>query len=730
MSFVPHADEASWKQNGTSAARRSYTQRDYDLLGVGSWALEQGPAFRSDDSVSSKSSGDMHPKLAEYFRTSAEVSRIQDGIAKLEMKHSEESARRELLKDQHRPLEISDSTFERSFEWERSTLKMNLDNAYNKAQILKEECISLGLDVESTKQRRKSRTNLRQTISQPNLYSLNAWLQNNSGHADHVPAMVSGLMPTGERYILNSQPSHRDAPIRKHMLSLFSVQDLQQLAKLGVLEKFKALSVTGANNVLQRERRATKEPSLRSQEYPHSATVKETQPSSSSNGLRLSTRGRTQVPIRHELRDQPISRSLNGFQRQPRSFFTFGKVFLTLWAEPAGEKSMPHNSESPGSQTGKYVISNVRTFVIIREDVNHCIALPVQTYSGRGVAKPGIKKSDHCIVYSGPTPPLPRPDEAPSKGETGLQVWPIRVDAVRRGDKLDQMCRLNFGKTYTVEHNIKVRSFGMVNPAFQKQLLLQFRASWGSAVSSYSAEIPYAELKQSVQAQKSHTIPAYGLTPADVVANPNVSYDVNHGIGETQSSTQITAGSCPSVRSFNPNGSNQSGKTMRVRRASDSRSEDVQRGPPSSCSCLRCDKNFDTVLDRSKHERIHRERSFESPRAVEDDEESLNTGSDHVTCRSNTSDHFQERAIVQPQYENDTGLAEARSDQTTLRMASLLPGFESRSSVNTVEVSSQMPKLGVDGTFAWMKRMNAGQNDALLKPGNEWIERVKARDHV
>lgn len=40
-----------------------------------------------------------------------------------------------------------------------------------------------------------------------------------------------------------------------------------------------------------------------------------------------------------------------------------------------------------------------------------------------------------------------------------LEIWPDRHD-----EALDSMSRLNYGKIYTVEHNVKVLPIGQVSP--------------------------------------------------------------------------------------------------------------------------------------------------------------------------------------------------------------------------------------------------------------------------
>ena len=87
------------------------------------------------------------------------------------------------------------------------------------------------------------------------------------------------------------------------------------------------------------------------------------------------------------------------------------------------------------------------------------LSSPITTYSGRGVAKPGLTPEairHHTIIHMIGTP------AARKASELGMTKSPIAVDPSTPREKLDQMSRLNFGKIYTVEHNVKVKSVGTV----------------------------------------------------------------------------------------------------------------------------------------------------------------------------------------------------------------------------------------------------------------------------
>lgn len=113
---------------------------------------------------------------------------------------------------------------------------------------------------------------------------------------------------------------------------------------------------------------------------------------------------------------------------------------------------------------------------------------PVLTYGHQGVGKQGVKKSEHAIIYTGKEAPEPRRAERAQRGEEGMLVA-IRVDADDASEKLDPLSRIHFGKVYSIEHNVKVRSFGKVNAASMTSLLYQFRAVWERSSSGRGSQL-------------------------------------------------------------------------------------------------------------------------------------------------------------------------------------------------------------------------------------------------
>ena len=184
--------------------------------------------------------------------------------------------------------------------------------------------------------------------------------------------------------------------------------------------------------------------------------------------------------------DNEVAEQLfDSFRRRetPRKFFTVGKVFLVLWVEPAGESNTLVTNLEPGTSFGRFgerVFSKVRRFVVVREGENYCSALPIASYGHQGVGKRGVKKSEHSIIYTSKVPPDPLPAELPERGDQGMRPQPIRVDTDDPSDKLDGVSRLDYGKVHTIQHNIKVKSFGKVNPKSMNALIHQFGNVWSS----------------------------------------------------------------------------------------------------------------------------------------------------------------------------------------------------------------------------------------------------------
>lgn len=177
------------------------------------------------------------------------------------------------------------------------------------------------------------------------------------------------------------------------------------------------------------------------------------------------------------------------FKLRSNAFYSVGRVFTVLWSDPPARPKFSRNSMKdstvttyePGitiNQFGERVFSKVRRFVVIREGRGYCSVLPLTTYGGSGVAKRGVVKSDHAIVYTGKTAPPAQPSECPHRGEDGMRSVAIRIDPDHPVNTLDPMTRVNLGGVMTVQSNIKTKAFGIVNAKSLESLQLQFRQAF------------------------------------------------------------------------------------------------------------------------------------------------------------------------------------------------------------------------------------------------------------
>jgi len=88
-----------------------------------------------------------------------------------------------------------------------------------------------------------------------------------------------------------------------------------------------------------------------------------------------------------------------------------------------------------------------------------------------------VVKEHHAVVHDLNQGPFVSEKETPALGERGM-LSPIRVKPCSRGDKMHVMARINFARTYTVEHNVKVYDFGNV----VKDDLTELRTQWSAVI--------------------------------------------------------------------------------------------------------------------------------------------------------------------------------------------------------------------------------------------------------
>lgn len=133
-----------------------------------------------------------------------------------------------------------------------------------------------------------------------------------------------------------------------------------------------------------------------------------------------------------------------------------------LWTEPAGQANPGQTRGSTHFSVvtyGENAYSEIRRFIVVNPKGTFSQCIPIQTYRNQGTLKPGLLVQDHGLVYTGgPWTPAP----SLLFGE-GITKQPIRVEP-KDNEYLRSESRINFGKPYAVEHNVKVKEIGMVAP--------------------------------------------------------------------------------------------------------------------------------------------------------------------------------------------------------------------------------------------------------------------------
>lgn len=102
--------------------------------------------------------------------------------------------------------------------------------------------------------------------------------------------------------------------------------------------------------------------------------------------------------------------------------------------------------------------------------------------------KQGVIKFEHGVAYIGKQPPVADPEESPGPEELGMQPIPVRITPDERSEKLMDMSRINYGKLYTVEHNVKVRNVGTIHPGSKRAFISQFRQVWENTINAQVEE--------------------------------------------------------------------------------------------------------------------------------------------------------------------------------------------------------------------------------------------------
>ena len=141
---------------------------------------------------------------------------------------------------------------------------------------------------------------------------------------------------------------------------------------------------------------------------------------------------------------------------------------MMSWSEPTANHPYPNDSSVSLDIYGQNPHSRIRRFIVVKQGTGYSICLPVNTYGGQGTLKYGLNVQDHALIYTGATPP------PLLLGEEELEKEPLRIIPTDSSYELDVASRVNFGKVYTVEHNLKVKDVGLISEQSLPKLLYHY----------------------------------------------------------------------------------------------------------------------------------------------------------------------------------------------------------------------------------------------------------------
>jgi hypothetical protein len=83
-----------------------------------------------------------------------------------------------------------------------------------------------------------------------------------------------------------------------------------------------------------------------------------------------------------------------------------------------------------------------------------------------------VNPREHAVIYMRPSEPFN------NSSEPRITKEPLEVRPAAHDQKLDKMSRLNFGRVYTVEHNVKVMPVGKISDGSMPRLRSYARDSF------------------------------------------------------------------------------------------------------------------------------------------------------------------------------------------------------------------------------------------------------------
>jgi hypothetical protein len=157
----------------------------------------------------------------------------------------------------------------------------------------------------------------------------------------------------------------------------------------------------------------------------------------------------------------------------------------------------------------------------------------ITTHNGRGAAQRNA--SEHGVVYTGAAAPPAR-----FRNEADILPTAIRIDPFDEDDTLHSASRVNYGKVYNIEHNVKVKPYGVVNNQFMHSLITQWTQVFIGRTGN-PAQLAF-------RTPGEQTLRGLGFTPSQITSVTNIltrrganPYDVITSMARVSAEQQLAA---------------------------------------------------------------------------------------------------------------------------------------------------------------------------------------------
>ncbi|KAL2135019.1 hypothetical protein VTI74DRAFT_10056 [Chaetomium olivicolor] len=174
-------------------------------------------------------------------------------------------------------------------------------------------------------------------------------------------------------------------------------------------------------------------------------------------------------PVQSPVSDRPLYETALGEEfsviTKPKRFFCVGRIFKTVWFEPAGtdpprrRPDLEQWSNNSLAFHGEKPAARFRWFVVVRRRLHQSLCFSITTFGGKGSSKTiRGRLMDYVVLHSAAVEP-PRPYD-----EEGITRDPIAVIIEDKTQYISPIARLDCGRVYTVEDNLRVMKVGRVHP--------------------------------------------------------------------------------------------------------------------------------------------------------------------------------------------------------------------------------------------------------------------------